>query len=67
MPVFLSVGPEESYARKREYSVEYLRRRWVAYQKVFSWVDCSVRISNEDLDATQRTLERLVRERMRVG
>jgi thymidylate kinase len=64
LPIFLGVGPEESYARKGEYSVEYLRRRWTAYQEVFAWVDGSVRIANESLDSTREALEQLLCERI---
>ncbi len=64
LPVFLDISPEESYARKGEYSVEYLRRRWVAYQKVFTWTGPSVVLTNQDLNKAARALERMVSERM---
>jgi thymidylate kinase len=67
LPVFLDISPEESYARKGEYSVEYLRRRWVAYQKVFTWTGPSVVLTNEDLNKAARALEKIVSERMATG
>lgn len=36
--VFLEITPEESFARKGEYTVEYLRRRARAYAELFSWM-----------------------------
>lgn len=65
VPVFLDITPEESFRRKGEFSVEYLRRRSEAYQHVFQRVPRAVRIVNDDLDATKATLLRVVRERNR--
>jgi hypothetical protein len=62
--VFVAVGPEDSFARKGEYSVEYLRRRWVAYQRVFSWVPDAVVLANADAAASSRQLQHLVLGRM---
>ena len=36
--VFLDITPEESFARKGEYTMEYLRRRGSAYAELFSWL-----------------------------
>ncbi len=66
LPVLLDIGPEESYARKGEYSVEYLRHRWLAYQQVFPWVRACVRIPNDDLATAKAALRRAVRERLGV-
>ncbi len=62
--VFLDTGPEEAFARKREHTVEYLRRRYVGYRTVFPWVTSSVVLGNQDLTAAQAALWRVVRERM---
>jgi thymidylate kinase len=62
--IFLDITPEESYARKGEYTVEYLRRRWAGYHTVFAWVRDAVVLPNDDLDSTLRTVERAVLERM---
>ena len=62
--VLLDVGPEESYARKRDYPVEYLRDRWLAYRTVFPWVRGALVIKNDDLHAAQQAVARLVGERL---
>jgi thymidylate kinase len=62
--VLLDVGPEESYARKRDYPVEYLRHRWLAYRTVFPWVRGALVIRNDDLHAAQQAVARLVGERL---
>ena len=64
VPVLMNIGPEESYRRKGEHSVDYLRRRWVAYRKVFPWVRSSVVLANDDLKQAQATLQRVVMERL---
>jgi hypothetical protein len=63
MVVFLDITPEESFNRKGEYTVEYLRRRWVGYQRVFAWVRNPIVLPNRDLSATMCILERAVLER----
>ena len=67
LPVFLDIGPEESYSRKGEYSIEYLRARWVAYKTVFPWVRSSVTLPNHDLNAAKAALQRAVLERLGSG
>lgn len=64
LPIYLDITPEVSFARKGEYTVEYLRRRWVAYRTVFPWVPSALRLPNDDFDATRRVLERALRERL---
>ena len=66
LPVLVDVGPEEAYARKGEYSVQYLRDRWRAYQRVFPWVRGSVRLHNQDLTAAGAALHLAVLERLGV-
>jgi thymidylate kinase len=64
LPVYLDISPEEAYARKREFSVAYLRCRQASYRKVFPLVRSSVVLtSGEDIDATAHSLEMLVIER----
>jgi thymidylate kinase len=65
VPVFLDIGPEESFHRKGEYSIEYLRRRYLAYKKVFDWVPSAIQVVNTDLEATQAVLWQVVSERDR--
>jgi hypothetical protein len=64
LAVLLDVGPEESYARKRDYPIEYLRSRWLAYRTVFPWVQGALVIKNDDLHAAQQAIARLVGERL---
>lgn len=68
LPVFLDVSPEEAYARKREFSVEYLRSRQASYHRVFPWIRTSVVVaSGPDVSATALALEQMVIERTRVS
>jgi thymidylate kinase len=63
IPIYLDVSPEEAYARKGEYSVEYHRRRWTAYHRVFPWVpNTIVLVSDRDHRTTIRRLEKAVAE-----
>ena len=64
LAVFLDITPEESFARKGEYSVPYLQRRATAYRQVFRRVPGVVELQNVDFEATARTLERLALERL---
>jgi len=62
VPVFLEISPEESFARKGEYSVPYLARRGAAYRAVQPLVPRALVVHNDDLTATQRVLARAVLE-----
>jgi thymidylate kinase len=64
VPVFLDVSPEESYARKGEYSVDYLARRSAAYRHIAPLIPSAVVLPNADLDDTRRALERAISERL---
>ena len=64
VPVFLDIGPEESFRRKGEYSVPYLRKRWDAYKTVFPWVRSGVTLANGDLNDAKAVLQRVVMERL---
>src|SRR5437899_9939452 len=64
LAVLLDVGPEESYARKRDYPVEYLRSRWLVYHTVFPWVRGALVIKNDDLHTAQQAVAHLVGERL---
>ena len=63
VPVFLDITPEESFRRKREFSIEYLRARSEAYHHMFARVPGAVRIVNDDLAQTQAALLGAVRDR----
>ena len=67
LAIFLDVGPEECFARKGEYSVEYLQRRWQAYHAVLPRVPTSVRLAARDLDSAKTTLHALVSARLAAG
>jgi thymidylate kinase len=64
LAVFLDISPEESFARKGEYSVEYLRARWLHYRTVAPWVRSALVLDNRDLAGTQRILARALEERL---
>jgi len=64
LAVFLDITPEESFARKGEYSVEYLRARWRHYRAVAPWVRSALVVDNRDLADTQRILARALEERL---
>jgi thymidylate kinase len=54
--VLLDISPEESFARKGEYSVPYLRQRHAAYHQVLPRARSMLLVRNDDLAATQRVL-----------
>ena len=56
VPVFLDITPEESFRRKREFTIEYLSRRADAYRRVFDRVPNAVRLPNDDLERTKAAL-----------
>jgi len=64
LAVFLDISPEESFARKGEYSVAYLRARWQHYRTVAPWVRSALVVDNRDLADTQRILARALEERL---
>jgi thymidylate kinase len=65
VPIYLDVTPEEAFARKGEYSVDYLRRRWLAYRHIFPWVKNRVVLTTQqEVGAVVRQLEAVVAERM---
>ena len=63
VPVFLDITPEESFRRKREFSIDYLRQRADAYHHMFARVPRAIHIVNDDLRRTQDTLLGVVRDR----
>lgn len=63
LPVLLDTSPEVAFARKSEFSIEYLARRAVDYRRVFGWVPSAVVLDNVDLPRTTSELARLVTER----
>ena len=63
LAVLLNTSPDEAFARKGEYSIDYLADRSVAYGRVFEWVPTAVALSAVDLACTTRQLAQLVAER----
>ena len=66
LPIYLDISPEESFARKGEYSVEYLRRRREAYRRVVSWIPSYVVIATSNLEASKAVLYRATSDRLGV-
>jgi thymidylate kinase len=56
VPVLLDVSPARAFERKREYSLDYLERRWIAYQAVFSRVPTRVLLPNAEPQVARATL-----------
>lgn len=63
LPVFLDISPEESFRRKREFSIDYLRHRAAAYHSVFARVPGAIHITNTDLERTKATLLDVLHQR----
>lgn len=68
LSVYLDVSPEEAFARKPEYSVDYLNQRRRSYQKLIAELPRVLVLStDQDLDSTRLRLTRALRERMVIG
>lgn len=66
LPVLIGTGPEAAYARKGEYTLEYLRSRWWAYRRVFLWVRDALELRNDDPGVAQVALRWAVLGRLRT-
>lgn len=64
LPVFVDVNPDEAFARKGEYSVEYLNVRRADYRKIFGAVRQPIVLVNKDLTVASRALDAVVFERI---
>ena len=64
VPVLLDVPPERAFGRKGEYSVDYLERRWTAYQAVFGRVAGCVRLPDTEPQTARASLWQVVTARM---
>ena len=65
LSIYLDCNAEQAFRRKHEYSVDFLNRRRLSYQKLVAGLPRMVVIStDQDLDATRLTLAGAVRERM---
>jgi len=67
IPVWLDISPEESFRRKGEFSVEYLRRRQTAYQDVLAAVPRVVHIANTNIESTKAALLTAIARRDQRG
>ncbi|PYP42099.1 MAG: hypothetical protein DMD43_04155 [Gemmatimonadetes bacterium] len=65
LPILLEITAEEAFARKGEYTVEYLRDREIAYHRVFPWVRAPLRLPAGELEAAKGVLARTMRERLK--
>lgn len=64
LSIFVDVAPEVAYARKGEYSLDYLNVRREKYRHIFDRIAGSVSIHNDDFDQTREKLMIAVRQRM---
>jgi thymidylate kinase len=63
LPVYLDVTPERAFERKAEYSVDYLKRRRLSYQKLLiEMPEVLVLSTNHDLGTTRSHIETVVRD-----
>lgn len=60
--IFVDVSPDKAFLRKGEYSVAHLQRRRTIYRKIFEWVRDITFIPNDDLEQTQKRIEKTVLE-----
>lgn len=65
LALLVDISAEEAFARKGEFSVEYLRHRSQAYRRVFRWVPSAIVLDNTDLARTTSEITRLVAGRGR--
>jgi thymidylate kinase len=65
LPIYLEISPETAFARKGEFSVDRLNRRWLSYQKLTPWIPELVVLSAEqDPEITRHKLTCAVRQKM---
>lgn len=65
LPVYLDITPEQAFARKNEFSVDYLSKRRLSYQKLISALPGVLVVSTDhDLDTTCLNLTTAIRERL---
>src|SRR5439155_12687515 len=67
LPGLLNVPPERAFGRKGEYSVDYLARRWTAYQAVFDRVAGCGRLPATEPEAERASLWEVVTIRQPLG
>jgi thymidylate kinase len=62
--VYIDVEPEVAFARKGEYTIDYLRRRHERYRAVFTRVHPRLMIASGDLAASKAALRTAVLEKL---
>lgn len=62
--VYIDVEPEVAFARKGEYTIDYLRRRHERYRAVFTRVHPRLMIASGDLAASKAALRAAVLEKL---
>lgn len=62
--VYIEVEPEVAFARKGEYTIEYLRRRHERYRTVFAGIGSRLTLGAGDLGAMQAALRQTVLARL---
>jgi thymidylate kinase len=61
--ILLDVPPQEAFARKGEYGIEYLTQRAAAYQRIFAWVPSAVILDGGDPKRMLDAVYNLIRKR----
>lgn len=65
LPIYLEISPEAAFARKGEFSVDRLNRRWLSYQKLTPWIpELVVLFAEQDPEITRHKLTNALRQRM---
>jgi len=64
VPVYVDIDPETAYSRKKEFPVKYMEWRRATYKKIFSWIDNSLIIFNDNLKKSQETLITAVKQKI---
>jgi thymidylate kinase len=62
--VYIDVDPEIAFARKGEYTVDYLRSRHERYRTVFDWIGSRLTLTSGDLEASKARLREAVLGRL---
>ena len=65
VPIFVDVSPEDAFARKGEYPIDYMHWRRSTYLKIFSYISDSKIIKNDVLEEAIKKLENLVLTKMK--
>ena len=67
LPVYLDLSAAEAFARKGEYTEDYLRQREGAYRRVVDWTPSALVLPARDLDRARDALGRALDARLPRG